>query len=101
MAYAAKGVPLDHSDAAYQSICTVIARARNEFGIMTQAQAVMGSFCDGRYNLAWGTGAAARKIAGTAQLWRRIGPDGQRTDSVQVVLVHAMVLAAEIGRAHV
>src|SRR3546814_5101578 len=38
MAYAAKGVPLDHSDAAYQSICTVIARALNEFGIMTQAQ---------------------------------------------------------------
>jgi len=92
LAYAASGAPLNHSDAAYRCICSIISGALAEFGIATRAQAVAGSFCDGRYNLAWGSRDDARKIAGTAQLWRRIAPESG--PPAQVVLVHALVLAA-------
>ncbi len=93
LAYAARGKPLDHSDEAYLLICRVIAQALQEYGIVSQPQAVEGSFCDGRYNLAVGQGASARKIAGTAQLWRRHTLESGH-DTVQMVLVHALILAA-------
>jgi lipoate-protein ligase A len=95
LAYAAEGLPLSRSDAAYQCLCGIIADALSEYGLVTQAQAVSGSFCDGRYNLAWvDANGAARKVAGTAQLWRRLDPDDATTAPVQVVLVHALLLAA-------
>ena len=40
-----------------------------------------GSFCDGRFNLA----VAGRKLAGTAQSWRRVA-------GVPVVLAHAVIV---------
>lgn len=92
LAYVQEGAPLSHSDGAYQVICAIIANTLAEFMIFTQAQEVAGSFCDGRYNLAWGTGALARKVAGTAQLWRRITPQEQHAVRAQVVLVHALLL---------
>ncbi|MCC2597668.1 lipoate--protein ligase family protein [Pusillimonas sp. MFBS29] len=91
LAYSACGKPLDHSDKAYLLICNVIGRALQDFGIQSHPQAVEGSFCDGRYNLAVGQGAAARKIAGTAQVWRR-HPEPSGPDQ-QIVLVHALILA--------
>ncbi|HEU0229178.1 MAG TPA: lipoate--protein ligase family protein [Burkholderiaceae bacterium] len=104
LAYMAAGQPLSQSDAAYQSLCALISGALNDLGIATRPQAVTGSFCDGRYNLAWlDDSGTARKIAGTAQLWRRVAPEGDtptirdapgRTDAVQVVLAHALLLAA-------
>ncbi|RTZ47511.1 lipoate--protein ligase family protein [Candidimonas sp. SYP-B2681] len=93
LAYVVEGKPLDHSDAAYLLICRIIAQALHRFGIDSHPQAVEGSFCDGRYNLAVGSGDFARKIAGTAQLWRRQSIGGGR-DTAQVVLVHALILAA-------
>lgn len=93
LAYAATGKPLDHSDEAYLLLCRLIANALQEYGIAAHPQAVEGSFCDGRYNLAVGTGQEAKKVAGTAQLWRRHIIDGS-TDTVQVVLAHALILAA-------
>lgn len=91
LAYSAHGKPLDHSDAAYQLICDVVSHALQEFGIASHPQAVEGSFCDGRYNLAVGQGAQARKIAGTAQVWRK-HPQAVGSDQ-QIVLVHALILA--------
>jgi hypothetical protein len=103
LAYAVEGRPLSQSDAAYGCLCTLISGTLEGLGIPSRAQAVAGSFCDGRYNLAWRDPmGAARKIAGTAQLWRRVDPrpdaaaahgTANRADTVQVVLVHALVLA--------
>lgn len=93
LAYAVQGKPLDHSDAAYLLICRIIAQALQEYGVASHPQAVEGSFCDGRYNLAVGSGATAKKIAGTAQLWRR-HPIADRQDTMQIVLAHALILAA-------
>jgi lipoate-protein ligase A len=92
LAYVVEGKPLDHSDQAYLLICGIIARALRRFGIESHPQTVEGSFCDGRYNLAVGSGKSARKVAGTAQLWRR-HPVGGGHGTVQVVLVHALLLA--------
>lgn len=91
LARAVHGKPLDHSTAAYELICRLISEALEEFGIASHPQAVEGSFCDGRYNLAVGTGTQAKKIAGTAQLWRRRPlPDGSGFQ--QIGLVHALIL---------
>ncbi|MBP6019202.1 MAG: lipoate--protein ligase family protein [Burkholderiaceae bacterium] len=97
LAYAVHGKPLDHSDAGYQLICDIIGQVLHGFGIDTRAQAVAGSFCDGRYNLATGPQDQPRKVVGTAQVWRRQpGIDGGK--AFQVALVHAVILAhADIG----
>src|SRR5690606_29227601 len=92
LAYAVQGKPLDHSDEAYLLICRLISLALQEYDIASHPQAIEGSFCDGRYNLAVGLGDDARKIAGTAQLWRRHQVAGL-PDYQQIVLVHALILA--------
>lgn len=92
LAHTIDGRPLDHSDAAYQYLCDLITGAVAEFGIPTHTQAVDGSFCDGRFNLATGAGAEVRKVAGTAQLWRRL--PHAKGENAQVVLVHALLLVA-------
>ena len=92
LAYSVKGKPLDHSDDAYKLICRLISQALDTFNIVSHPQAVEGSFCDGRYNLAVADGTTAKKIAGTAQLWRRCKLSA--SDSFQqIVLVHALILA--------
>ncbi len=63
-----------------------------QWGIATHCQAVEGSFCDGRYNLACGDGAQARKIAGTAQYWRTVAGADAREGRHHVVLAHALLL---------
>ncbi|WP_427307562.1 lipoyl protein ligase domain-containing protein [Cupriavidus sp. H39] len=93
LAYAVGQPPGALSDAVYLHLCAVIGGGLRRLGIETHWQAVAGSFCDGRYNLAWGPPAAARKIAGTAQYWRRApaamqAADGQR----HLVLAHAVLL---------
>jgi lipoate-protein ligase A len=65
----------------YESLCGELATAFARLGIAASAQAVEGSFCDGRYNLA----VDGRKLVGTAQSWRRIG-------GRQVVLAHAVIV---------
>ncbi|MGE5338850.1 MAG: lipoyl protein ligase domain-containing protein [Gemmatimonadota bacterium] len=69
------------SDAVYRGLCAGLQRALARLGVIATTQAVAGSFCDGRYNLA----ADGRKIAGTAQAWRRI-------EGRQVVLAHALLI---------
>lgn len=88
LAFPVEGRPMDHSEAAYLLICRIIQDALAPFGIPTQAQAVEGSFCDGRFNLA--VNNPVRKVVGTAQVWRRI-PAG--SPDTHVGLVHALILA--------
>lgn len=92
LAFPVTGKPLDHSDSAYLLLCRLIAQALDVYGISTRTQAVEGSFCDGRYNLATGPLSHARKVAGTAQVWRR-PVDALTEQTRQVVLVHAVILA--------
>ncbi|MEO6958875.1 MAG: lipoate--protein ligase family protein [Burkholderiaceae bacterium] len=101
LAYAVDGPPLAHSDSAYQLICTIAQRALEEHHIATHTGAVSGSFCDGRYNLVHGNSEEEKKVAGTAQLWRRVKladavadvEGAQPAPITQIVLVHALILA--------
>ncbi|SAK58556.1 hypothetical protein AWB75_02369 [Caballeronia catudaia] len=79
------------SESIYVHLCRILADALNSLGVLTHWQAVEGSFCDGRFNLAWGPGDDARKIAGTAQYWRRV-PHGDRDAPLYAVLAHAVLL---------
>lgn len=79
--YPCDGTPGLMADAVYRHLCEVLAAALATLGIDARPRAVEGSFCDGRYNLAVGQ----RKIAGTAQYWRRSGDR-------QAVLAHALLL---------
>ena len=80
----------------YLSLCALLQRTLATFGVASHFQAVNGSFCDGRYNLACGEGENARKIAGTAQYWRPMA-EGRG----HVVLAHAVVLLdADLAAAH-
>ncbi len=95
LAYSVDGPPGALSEAVYLHLCEVVGRALGTLGVGTHWQAVDGSFCDGRFNLAWGPPGQARKIAGTAQYWRRAPaavqvPDGQR----HLVLAHAVLLVS-------
>ncbi len=66
----------------YRALCHLLQDAVAPFGIELDAQAVSGSFCDGRFNLA----KDGRKVAGTAQYWQRLG----KTE--HVVLAHACLM---------
>jgi len=86
------GSPLRHTDAIYTMLCGIVSQALRRLNIDSYPAAVPGAFCDGRYNLAIDTPTGPRKIAGTAQLWRRIPPTAGGSP-VQVVLAHALILA--------
>ncbi|TCW17737.1 hypothetical protein EDF73_101388 [Raoultella sp. BIGb0138] len=80
----------------YLLLCGLLQRTLATFGVSSHFQAVSGSFCDGRYNLACGEGDNVRKIAGTAQYWRPL-PEGKG----HVVLAHAVILLeADLLAAH-
>ncbi|WP_428423719.1 lipoyl protein ligase domain-containing protein [Methylibium sp.] len=70
------------AEAVYVALCRLLQASTATFGIVAAPQAVSGSFCDGRYNLA----VNGRKVAGTAQYWRRASA------SEQIVLAHACLL---------
>jgi lipoate-protein ligase A len=69
-------------EAIYLGLCGLLQQAFEAFGLHALAQAVEGSFCDGRFNLA----LHGRKAVGTAQYWKRVSP------AEHVVLAHACVL---------
>ncbi len=93
------GKPLDLAQNAYILICQIIEQALADCGIASSAQAVQGSFCDGRFNLAvWQD--HYRKIVGTAQVWR-LGPAPEHnplprqagsSTGWHLGLVHAVIL---------
>lgn len=93
LAYAVPKGAATWMEPVYLHLCEVIAAGLRELGVETHWQAVEGSFCDGRFNLAWGPCDRARKIAGTAQYWRRAPADVQTPDGQRhLVLAHAILL---------
>ena len=67
------------TEVIYRALCEGLASALARLGVVAAPQAVRGSFCDGRFNLA----VAGRKLVGTAQSWRRVA-------GAPVVLAHAV-----------
>ncbi|MDR5740893.1 MULTISPECIES: lipoyl protein ligase domain-containing protein [unclassified Caballeronia] len=93
LAYPVRGTMGALAEPVYLHLCGTLADALNTLGVLTHHQAVEGSFCDGRFNLAWGPGGDARKIAGTAQYWRRAPePSDDPHTPRYAVLAHAVLL---------
>ncbi|EOQ81598.1 hypothetical protein K652_06408 [Pseudomonas aeruginosa VRFPA02] len=61
-------------ETAYLRLCQPICDWLRERGLDAGVGAVAGSFCDGRYNVT----LDGRKLAGTAQRWRRCAPPARR-----------------------
>jgi len=85
LAYPCTGAAGNMAEAVYAHLCQLLSGALAGLGIAAQAGNVQGSFCDGRFNLAVTHLGTARKIAGTAQYWRR-------ASGRQAVLAHALLL---------
>jgi len=98
VAQCVEGPALAHAETIYQSLCRTVSQALRRLGVDSHPAAVPGSFCDGRYNLAVAAATGLRKIAGTAQVWRRMRP-ATGGAAVQVVLAHAMILV-EVSATH-
>jgi len=95
LAYPLRGTVGALSEAVYRHLCELLRKALGTLGLETHWQTVEGSFCDGRFNLAWGPAQDARKIAGTAQYWRRLEAAEEGTASpLHVVLAHAVLLVS-------
>ncbi|MFA7669937.1 MAG: lipoate--protein ligase family protein [Burkholderiaceae bacterium] len=88
LAYRVEGQPMQHSEHGYQLICGLLADALQALEVDAFPAAVEGSFCDGRYNLAAHQHGKVVKIAGTAQMWRRL----RGTEHSHAGLIHALVL---------
>ena len=85
LAYPCEGAPATMSGPVYAHLCGLLGYVLECMGIACQLGAIAGSFCDGRFNLAVSTQGKTRKIAGTAQYWRR-------ANGRQAVLAHALLL---------
>jgi len=95
LAYRVRGSAASNSEAVYRHLCEVLRDALGAFGLQTHWEAVDGSFCDGRFNLAWGRPGEAQKLAGTAQYWRGVRMDGRGAhSSLYAVLAHAVLLVS-------
>ena len=95
LAYQVRGTVGEMSEAVYRHLCELLRKALGTLGLETHWQKVEGSFCDGRFNLAWGPAQDARKIAGTAQYWRRLEAASEDAGSpLHVVLAHAVLLVS-------
>jgi lipoate-protein ligase A len=88
LAYQVEGPALRHSEPGYRLICRLLSEALADMGVRAFPAPVEGSFCDGRYNLAVAMGDTIVKIAGTAQMWRRLPGKAER----HIGLVHALIL---------
>lgn len=65
----------------YREICGAVSEALARFEVPTDVGAVEGAFCNG----AWNITANGRKLAGTAQRWRR-------SKGSTLALIHAAIL---------
>jgi lipoate-protein ligase A len=85
LAWPAQAASPRGTEAIYQHLCQGLMRALQSLGVASVAREVLGSFCDGRFNLAVPQAGRWTKLVGTAQSWRRMA--GQ-----PVVLAHALML---------
>lgn len=72
---------------AYGRLCEPILDTLGRLGISAHCAAVPGSFCDGAYNIV----VAGKKLAGTAQRWRRMAAPNPARRSF-AVLAHGSIL---------
>ncbi|EWS53966.1 MULTISPECIES: lipoate--protein ligase family protein [unclassified Methylibium] len=82
LAWRTQAMKWSRLETVYAALCQMLQGGLGTFGILATEQAVPGSFSKGHYHLA----VDGRKVAGTAQYWRRI------SNSEQVVLAHAYLL---------
>ena len=100
LVYTLPGGPGTWMERVYLHLCALLQDALQALGVASHWQAVSGSFCDGRFNLACGSGAQARKIAGTAQYWRP-QPRHPAGPTTHAVLAHAVLLVEpDLAAAH-
>ena len=85
LAYPCTGAAGDMAERVYVHLCQLLTNALAKLGIAAFPSSVQGSFCDGRFNLAVNHQGSTRKIAGTAQYWRR-------AKGRQAVLAHALLI---------
>ena len=85
LAYPCSGAAGDMAEPVYAHLCQLLTNALARLGIAAFPCSVQGSFCDGRFNLAVNHQGSTRKIAGTAQYWRR-------ASGRQAVLSHALLI---------
>lgn len=85
LAWRADGPGGGAGDAVYAHLCAMLSRGLARLGLASRPAAVAGSFCDGRWNLAADLPDGPRKLAGTAQYWRR-------REGRSAVLAHALLL---------
>lgn len=78
-----KGSPPSIED-GFDTLCAPIFAELSALGHRGRYAAVAGAFCDGAYNVV----VDGRKVAGTAQRWRRSHADPAR----HVIFAHALVL---------
>lgn len=83
LAWPAPTAAPSNTDAVYAGLCDALAAAFARLGLQARPQPVEGSFCDGRFNLAF-NGA---KLVGTAQAWRRVA-------GRPMVLAHAVIVVS-------
>ncbi|GGO81387.1 hypothetical protein GCM10011348_20300 [Marinobacterium nitratireducens] len=76
---------------SYLKLCNPLIDCLRGLGIEAYCASVEGAFCDGDYNLVVG----GRKLAGTAQRWRKLAPATGAADDMFAVLAHAVILVDE------
>ncbi|NVK39787.1 MAG: lipoate--protein ligase family protein [Oceanospirillaceae bacterium] len=76
---------------SYLKLCNPLIDCLRGLGIETYCASVEGAFCDGDYNLV----VDGRKLAGTAQRWRKLSPATGAADDMFAVLAHAVILVDE------
>ncbi|WP_051298283.1 lipoyl protein ligase domain-containing protein [Marinobacterium litorale] len=73
---------------SYMTLCRPLIEHLAGQGIESHCASVNGAFCDGDYNVV----VEGRKLAGTAQRWRRLESGVSESDNEFAVLSHAVVL---------
>lgn len=76
---------------SYMTLCQPLIDQLADQGINARCASVPGAFCDGDYNLV----VDGRKLAGTAQRWRRMQPEAGADEAEFGVLAHAVLLCDE------
>lgn len=77
--------------ASYQRLCQPLIECLKDLGIEAYCASVEGAFCNGDYNLV----VAGRKLAGTAQRWRKMASHTGAAADEFAVLAHAVILCDE------
>lgn len=75
---------------SYLQLCQPLIQALKSLGVEAYCSAVEGAFCDGEYNLV----VNGRKLAGTAQRWRRLS-NADNKPGDHAVLAQAVILVDE------